>query len=189
MESVAIAFQLMALELQTAVEDLNSQGSRLFHASKYSEAKVLSDKGAALQEFCERVNALADEWDLRFSASVTENEDSQEVREATRKILSASKSSKTGLMVRFPDGTIICEDKAADTLVRALEKIGFSKVEALNIPVNKENIVSRSPSMRYNEVKYGGFYIKTHSSTEQKKKNLERISEELDLSLSVSIVA
>ncbi|NEX46891.1 hypothetical protein [Pseudotabrizicola algicola] len=189
MESGSIAFELMALELQTAVEELNSEGARLFQASRYPEAKELSDRGAALQGFCAKVRALSEEWGTTFAAEVKAAPASSVALDTTRKILSASKSSKTGLLVRFPDGTVIAEAKAAETLAKAVEKIGFGEVEKLGVLVNGENLVSRKPSQRYSDTKRGAFYIKTHSSTEQKKKNLDRISDALQLGLSVSIVS
>ncbi len=68
MNSVCVAFELMTIELDTAVEDLNSQGARLFRQSDYKEARRLTDQGTSLREFCDRVNALAREWTERFVA-------------------------------------------------------------------------------------------------------------------------
>lgn len=188
MDSVATAFELMEIELTTAVENLNSEGARLFRSSDYDAAKRLTEKGAALQDFCARVAALSKEWNERYAEQPDSRLSVVDEEETARRILSASKSAKTGLLVRFPDGTVICEPKAAETLALAIKKIGFEEVEALNVRVNRENIVSRQKSRKYNDTFLAPFYIKTHSSTDQKK-NLERISEKLGLRLVVSILS
>lgn len=188
MDSVAVAFELMALELNAAVEDLNSAGARLFQGSEYDEAKRLTEKGKALKEFCDRVTVLSKEWSERFATPPEGSDDADDDDATARTILSASKSPKTGLLVRFPDGTIVAEPKAATTLVKAIKKIGFERVAALEVLVNKENIVSLQPSRRYHDTYVAPYYVKTHSSTEQKKKTLERISDELGLGLLVSIL-
>ena len=125
MDSVGTAFELMALELNTAVEDLNTEGAQLFRNSDYEAAKRLTDKGAALRDFCARVMALSKEWSERYAEQSDSPESVVDEEETVRRILSASKGSKTGLLVRFPDGTVVCEQKAADTLALAIKKIGL----------------------------------------------------------------
>ena len=184
-----LTFELMELELNTAVENLNREGEQLFHRSEYEAAKRLTEKGAALRDFCARLLALSKEWREKYAEQTDSSQSVVDEEETVRRILSASKGSKTGLLVRFPDGTVVCEQKASDTIALAIKKIGFERVAALNVQVNGENIESRQKSPKYNEILLAPFYIKTHSSTDQKKKNLERISEKLGLGLVVSIVS
>jgi len=66
--------------------------------------------------------------------------------------------------------------------------IGFEKVRSLQIEVNKENIVSKQASIKYSESFSDPYYVKTHSSTQQKKKHLDVISSKFNLGLKVSIV-
>lgn len=189
MDSVGTAFELISVELDTAVENLNTEGAGKFRASNYVEAKRLTDKGIALQDFCRRVKSLAVEWADHFAEEMDETVEVVDEAETARRILSASKGPKTELVVQFPDGSTIFETKAAETLAKAIEKIGFSRVEALGIRVNKENIVSRQKSLQYQDVHIPPFYIKTHSNTEAKKRYLDRISEDLGLGLTIVIVA
>ena len=148
----------MALELNTSVEDLNTEGAQLFRNSDYEAAKRLTDKGAALRDFCARVMALSKEWSERYAEQSDSPESVVDEEETVRRILSASKGSKTGLLVRFPDGTVVCEQKAADTLALAIKKIGLEKVAALNVLVNGENIVSRQKSPKYYDTYLSPFY-------------------------------
>ncbi len=188
MDSVGIAFELMRLELEAAVEDLNSEGAKHFQVSGYEEARTLTKKGEALQDFCERISKLADEWNEEFQTQYKDITDTVAADQTAKKILSASKSSRTGLLVRFLDGRIITEKTAAETLVKCIALVGFEKVEELQIMVNKENIVSERSSNKYSEIFNDPYFVKTHSSTMQKKKHLDIISDKLNLGLEVSII-
>lgn len=187
MESVTTAFDLMKLELEAAVEDLNTRGATYFRNSNYKEAKNLTDRGLELRAFCGRVEELAEEWS-KFFAEEPSSEPSEIEQQTARKILASSKASSTRLLVSFPDGSKIAEKTAAQTLANAIERIGFERIENLGILVNRENIVSRSQSNRYNDVQIGSYFVKTHCSTEQKRKNLEQISKLLNLNLEVTII-
>jgi hypothetical protein len=61
-------------------------------------------------------------------------------------------------------------------------------VAGVGVLVNGENIVSEAPSSRYNETRVGTYFIKTHSSTAQKKRNIEQIANALGLDIEVRIV-
>ncbi len=137
------------------------------------------------------MSKLEDEWRSRFSTGDAPDVATAQERtpeETARKILAHSKASKSSLLVRFGDGTVIVESTAADTLVKSLERIGFDRVELLGVRVNGENIVFALKSKKYKNIRVGNRYFKTHSSTMQKARNLQQISEELGLNLRVQIV-
>ncbi len=188
MDSVSIAFELMRLELAAEVENLNSQGASFFRSSLYEEANELSSKGKKLQNFLLKVQALEAEWVGSFAEAAALEIDGPEVEATARRILSNSKSAKTGLLIRFPTGEVISEKTGADTLVAVIKMVGMERVEKLGILVNGENIVSRTPSTLYNETRAAPFYIKTHSSTSEKKRRIDQISEALGLGLTVEII-
>jgi negative regulator of replication initiation len=133
------------------------------------------------------VEALANEWTATFSESYNEQDTEQELQ-AARTILSATKSSRTRLLVRFSDGTTLAEEIAAQTLAKAIERIGCERVASVGVLVNGENIASREKSKKYNDVEVPPYFIKTHSSTDQKRRNLEQISKALGLNLEISIL-
>ena len=188
MDSVGIAFELMRFELEAEVESLNSDGAKHFRESQYDLADALTKKGKALQVFSEKVRTLEEEWEASFASGVDEPEEAS-VALAARTILSGTKSSKTALLVRFSDGEVISEKTAAATLVKFIQKAGVESVANLEIFVNGENIVSKSSSRKgYSETPLPPFFIKTHSSTAQKKRNIEDIAKALGLSCEVMIV-
>ena len=187
-EVVTVAFELMRLELAAEVENLNATGANYFRASQYKEAAELSEKGRALQSFLEKVRALEAEWVNSFADAGAVDIEDRKTEAAVRRILSNSKSAKTALLVRFPTGEVVAKETAADTLVTIISRAGMERVERLGISVNGENIVSRTPSKKYNEASTPPFFIKTHSSTSQKKRNIEQISDALGLGLKVEII-
>ncbi|SIN75644.1 hypothetical protein [Vannielia litorea] len=188
MDSVTTAFELMEVELDSEVDSLNARGAECFRNSDYSQAERLIAEGKSLLDFCARVRELSDEWKDKFSASFPEEVVPNNVVEARKTILGASKSAKTLLTVKFEDGTVVYEPKALETFALAIQKIGFDRVERLGLVVNREPLVSRSPSKRYADFQVGNTFIKTHSSTSQKKRTLEEIAARLGESLIVRIV-
>lgn len=183
MDSVSVAFELMRIELDAEVESLNSQGAKAFRDSDYEAARELTTKGSELKAFLAKVAALEEEWRASFSGTVESAQDEGIIEATARKINAGSRSSKTALLVRFPDGKVIAEEKAADTLVAVLRHAGLARVSELGVTVNGENIVSRSPSKKYYETHIAPYYIKTHSSTAQKKRHIEEVSDALGLGL------
>jgi hypothetical protein len=188
MNSVTITFELMRLELDTEIENLNALGASCFRASQYQEAEALIAKGKELQRFLEKVQALEAEWNGSFADTGPADSEGPEVEATARRILSGFKSARTGLLIRYPTGEILTEKTAADTLVAVIRRAGMERVEKLGILVNGENIVSRVPSKKYNYTSAPPFFIRTHSSTLQKKRNIQSISEALELGLEIEIV-
>ncbi|WP_133066203.1 hypothetical protein [Mameliella alba] len=178
----------MISELDAQVDHLNSEGAQLFQNSKYDEAEALVHKGRALADFISQVVSLREVWMEAFASSFPVEVVPDAVESATRTILSSSKSSKTTLLVRFRDGTVISEPKAAETFALTLKKIGFDRVQALHKVVNNEEMISNTPSRKYNDTMIDGLYVKTHSSTSAKKRQLEDISSALNCGLSIQIV-
>jgi hypothetical protein len=99
------------------------------------------------------------------------------------------KSSKTNLRVTFPDGKVIENRFAYETLYEVVKLAGTEKVRALGIVQCGVPLVSNTLDNFYNQKEIGkGLYLITHSSTVQKRQQIERISEVLTLGLKVEIV-
>ena len=97
-------------------------------------------------------------------------------------------NEKTVLRVQFPDGTVIQDKKAKVTFTQAIRKIGLMRVRNLNIAFCGVPIVSNTLDKKYGKAQVhveGGLYVMTHSSTRDKKKQLDRISQALNLGLIV----
>ena len=189
MDSVSIAFELMAIELDAEEDNLNSAGSESFHNSDYDAAQVYVKKGMALHVFRQKVQDLANEWKRDSAEDFPDEVVPDELQKARKTIMAGTKSQKTSLMVRFPDGKTIAELKASETFAKVIRRIGFDQVAELDLTVNKEPLVSQVPSEKYNDVAIDGYFVKTHSSTQSKKRQLEEISRSLGCDLSVKIIS
>ncbi len=100
-------------------------------------------------------------------------------------------NGKTILRVTFPDGTVIENKKAKITFAETIRKIGLMQVRSLGIKFCGVPIVSNSLDNKYSQAQIpveNGLYIMTHSSTHDKKKQLDKISKELDLGLKIEEV-
>lgn len=113
------------------------------------------------------------------------------VEELPKSSVKTKRAPATGLCVWLPDGSFIQEKKANLTMVQAIESAGVEDVAKLQIPHDGELLVSRTKSPKYFREQHpisGGYLLNTHSATETKKKQLERISSALHLGWNVEIV-
>lgn len=93
---------------------------------------------------------------------------------------------KTILRVTFPDGTVIEDSKAKITFTKTIQKIGLMRVRNLGIAFCGVPIVSNTLDKKYGRAQMpveGGLYVMTHSSTHDKKKQLDKIAKELGINL------
>jgi hypothetical protein len=125
------------------------------------------------------------------SSVIPQEQDFPQNDEKEEKIIErtfAPKSPKTGLIVEFPDGKVIAERYAYETLIEALKKIGWERVRDMNIIVNKLPFISNKEyDVDQHEI-IKGVYCVTHSATKRKKEILDQISEQYNLGLKVEIV-
>lgn len=98
---------------------------------------------------------------------------------------------KTLLRVTMPDGTVIEKAKAKDTFVAVICRIGIERVRPLGLKFCKVPIISNTRDAKYGKAQVpvdGGWLILTHSSTNDKKKQLDKIAKALKIKMKVEIV-
>ncbi len=101
----------------------------------------------------------------------------------------APKSAKTNLRVTLPNGKIIENRFAYETLYKIVLFAGVDKVRSLGIIQCGVPLVSNTKDNYYNQKDIGdGLFLITHSSTVQKRQQIERISKELNLDMKIEIL-
>lgn len=99
------------------------------------------------------------------------------------------KSAKTNLRVTLPNGKIIENRFAYETLHEVVMLAGVEKVRPLGIIQCGVPLISNTQDNFYNQKEIAkGLFLITHSSTGQKRQQIEKISEALNLGLKVEIV-
>lgn len=58
------------------------------------------------------------------------------------------KNASKGLRVRFPDGTIVCQNKAIDTYKEVLCRIGMQRIHSLGLTHAGYNLVGKDNQTR-----------------------------------------
>ncbi|MFA6832696.1 MAG: hypothetical protein WCR36_10610 [Bacteroidaceae bacterium] len=98
------------------------------------------------------------------------------------------------MAVFFPDGTIIAEKKAVDTLLKVVQKIGVAKVrqvvEDYNLKFCKVPVISNRRDAKYGSSQKdlgNGWLLITHSNNPMKKTFIEKLSEVLNLGIRVTL--
>ena len=110
-------------------------------------------------------------------------------KKSGKTITSAPKAAWTGLLVTYPDGAVINNKYAYETLIKVVERAGIEKVEKLELKQVGLFFISKTRDDFYNQHELpGGYLITTHSSTAKKKQQIEEISEKLGLGLKVEVV-
>jgi hypothetical protein len=182
MDNIKESLEAVRNEIEIYARNLINKGKNAFDESRFEDASKLSDQGKKLQDFSKKVDSLAIDWNRNFNNVIEQH--------FPRKITSSPKSPQTGLSVTFPDGNYICEKKAAFTFIFTLDKIGFNKIEDLNVTVRTLPLVSKQKINHptYQEHFYNGYWVVTHSSTAEKKEILENISKSLGLDINIKII-
>lgn len=148
-----------------------------------------------------KISDFTDAKPLTPVSPLNNHEDSQhERRSYVRHERGGHNASATGLRVKFPDGDIICEQKAVDTLRETIYKIGLENVArvcatnaypVLNTCqvelITKKKAFNDYYASRQHFIK-DGYLMFTCTSTEVKKRQIEAISKALGLGLRVEIV-
>lgn len=128
----------------------------------------------------------------RKPVSVEENQDYDTEKEPDVHVneQSGTKRVSTIRIIR-PDGSVIEEKKAAQTMSSAIREIGSQKVYDLKIPQDGMFLVTKGGNPNYKSAQYDvghGLFVNTHSSTSTKKRQFEKIFSLLNLEWKVEIV-
>ena len=99
-----------------------------------------------------------------------------------------TQGTRTGIRVTLQTGRVIHHSTAAYTFTDVIEKMGFEAVRKLNLTVRGVPLVDTKKDRKYSQTKRDGYFIITHSSTEEKKDFLEQISKRLGKPIKVEIV-
>lgn len=102
-----------------------------------------------------------------------------------------AKSPKTNLRVTLPNGRVIQNNKAVDTLIDFVQYVGVEKVRKVGLVRCKIQLVSNTIDEKYGNRQKpigNGWYLMTCTSTEAKKEDIEKISDFYKLNVKVEIV-
>ena len=98
------------------------------------------------------------------------------------------------MAVFFPDGTIIAEKKAVDTLLKVVQKIGVAKVrqvvEEHNLKFCRVPVISNRRDAKYGKSQRDlgdGWLLITNSNNPMKKTFIEKVSNVLHLGIRVTL--
>lgn len=111
---------------------------------------------------------------------------------------SSGMKKATVLRVTFPDGTVICDSKAVETLKKCILKFGPEVVGQLCMRAvdtclqrNRVNLVSKIRNAKYANRQHAignGWLVFDNTSTKDKKRQIEAIAKALRIKIRVEIV-
>ena len=116
----------------------------------------------------------------------TKKSSSVEPHVPTKQVVNHTK----GLRVQFPDGTIVCNKTAIDTEIDVLRRIGLERAAKVGRKkakwplIGKEKRPTVAGKVWQHEI--DGWYIYSNTSNDQKKEDLQAISDYYNLGLIIS---
>ena len=156
--------------------------------SAYKEAVFALAKPETISELTELVNLFEAQKYAEVKRKLISMNLFRETRQPNKaKEERGPKAAAKVLRVTFPDGRVICHNKAAKTLADVVECIGFERVESLDWTVSGQPFVSKRRYPRGQQER-NGWYVTSHSGTVVKKQQIERLSELFGLNLVVEMV-
>lgn len=182
-DGITTAFELISEEIEIFASELNKKGEKAFQENKYQEAKQLADSGKKLENFREKVEGLLDEWQNVYDLVARESMELKGIERPSKK----TRNKRKQLRVTLKDGTIFENKLAADTFVEVIRNIGLLKIEKLGIKVRGFPLIGSQESKKYQQKIIDGKYVITHSSTEEKRKILQKVSRMLNINMQVEI--
>lgn len=106
--------------------------------------------------------------------------------------LETPKRSKTHILrVEFPDGTVVQDKSVCETYAKTIKLIDPELVALVELSHAGVEVVSKTLNSRYARYQKpigDGWYVMTNSSTNTKRDDLQKISDELELDLKVYLV-
>lgn len=202
-QEVSTALELLIGKIEDERKRIYSDGANAMKALDADTASKVLDFAKKIEAFQGKVKQLNSDWSALVEEKVSAPQKVQDIVDGDGKLFGMrTRKSKTGFTrnvtqpmaaktnftVRFPDGTVIFNRKACDTLVQTIERIGEHKVQGLNLICAGEPLVSKSRSKKYpagSKRTAAGFFIQTQSSTSAKIKYLKTISAKLKIKLTI----
>ena len=188
-ELVSAGFDNLLKLLKRYGDDIRLQCAEATMEGEWKTSESSLETSKNLEAFSEEVKTLSVRWskgELRLPAAIPKK---QQGPKTERKIGHYHKSAKTLMRVSVA-GQAINGGNAAKIFSAALERMGLERVSQLGLPLSGIPLVSRNRSNGYqSQVHKGGWYITTHASNPEKKRMLEKISEALQIPVTVEIDA
>ena len=203
---VKTAFELLVITLDEEQDRIFKAGEKAMQQQNVDVAQAVIDFAKKLRDFQTEVNELKTRWDELQNENDIAPQDVQDIVVGDGRLFSSAKNRKTGytrkveqvgprtnFKVVFADGTVIEDSMAKRVFARTIEKIGPERISKLNIQSGGEPIVSKDKSAiakrpsQIEEIK-NGWFVKTHSSTEQKMIFLKKIAKALGIDLKCEMI-
>lgn len=199
-ENIAPALQQVQRELILVVDYIPGSPISVHLSRKRNFTQLLTDVKEVVMD--KDVKEVAIDKDVKerdkkeIETEVKEEIIDPEVTHTSRCTGSSyiTRGTTKALSVTFPDGTIIAEKKATDTLMAVVKKIGVDKVrkavEEHNLIFCRVPVISNRLDRKYGKTQKdlgNGWLLMTHSNNPMKKNFIEKLSDIYNLNLIVEL--
>ena len=145
--------------------------------------KVALSRKANISQIVDAKPIVARPYKVSIPVSSGVPTQTMELHEPTKTI----KNHTKGLRVTFPDGTIVCHKTAIETEIDVFRRIGFERVAKVGLTKAGWPLVGKKQRPTENghvwQHKADGWYIYSNTSNDQKKADLQAVSDYYGLGL------
>jgi hypothetical protein len=187
-DSVTAAFEIILDEINSVITEVNLQGADFMKTSDYTKARSLMDTGIKLRNFHHKLQELKQEWVSGLDEPIR-RQVNVETSSVTKTIKSGNKKAKTGILVKYEDGTVLSGGIAGLTFAKAIKKLDFNRVMELEEKIYYLPLIAKiKQGDKYNATELDGYFVITHMSTVDMRYRLLKIAKSLKVKISVQIV-
>lgn len=139
----------------------------------------------------EKIEQLSSDDESHVVFPVAKVQEKAGMLEMSVKPISGNKKKPSFLRITRADSSIIECQKAATAFCQAIKEVGVEKVYSLKIPMDSMYLVTIGGNPQYPSAQHAvgdGYFVNVHSNTATKKRQLERIFKEFNLTWKVEIV-
>lgn len=140
---------------------------------------TLSDSGQKYRQLL----AIKEMLGLDFKVEISEDFEPQKAKTFHKR-----GTSKTGLLVTFPDGEHIASYSSAETYKETLQKIGFEKIVKRGIELGGKPLISSTQLLKGYEEVEPGKWLYIPSTNKEKAKVLKVIGAFMQISLEITVI-
>lgn len=121
---VAVAFDMVLQEIDRAIAALNQEGAEAFQSGRYEMAKNLTEKGAQMKGFRDKVAGLRKEWHDLFAAMVPKRapRKKKKAKQSTERLKAGLKTWQDAF--RIPILQVLVELGGSAPIREVLDKVG-----------------------------------------------------------------
>ena len=165
-------------KILTNSRNYEEEGRKAFESGDFKKAKTYLTYAARANALLEQFLSWSNSWNALCHDIYGYIDYPMHKLDAQQPPQKKPRAKKTNFAVKLPDGRMVKEASCAKTFARTIELIYPQEVAKLGLKVAGVDLVTQNPSTKVKRTRIAlsnGWFVTTHSSTEEKRKCLWKL--------------